>query len=192
MLKTHIKQSWLRTVLAVFTLLALFGFALSASRKSTIQSREIVKVSPGMATRLLIPAIDVGAPIQYVGVNSDGQMGVPDNNIDVGWYKFGSDLGQKGSAVIAGHFDGKNGETAVFSNLYKLKIGDKLSVRDDKGVLTTFIVRNSHIYDSGYADEVFGSTDGGIHLNLVTCDGVWDGYKKSFSKRLVVFTDLLI
>lgn len=77
----------------------------------------------------------------------------------------------------------------VFFNLYKLKIGDKVYVEDDKGVTVTFIVQGSRIYDSGYAEEVFNSNSG-THLNLITCDGVWDGVKKSFTKRLVVFADI--
>jgi hypothetical protein len=34
-----------------------------------------------------------------------------------------------------------------------------------------------------------GSNDK-AHLNLITCDGVWDVTKKSYSKRLVVFADI--
>jgi len=73
--------------------------------------------------RLKFPSINVDAAIQYVGVTSKGEMGVPSNDNDVGWFEIGSRPGQVGSAVIAGHFDGKNGEAAVFFNLYKLKRG---------------------------------------------------------------------
>lgn len=116
-------------------------------------------------------------------------MEVPDNSVDVGWFKLGPLPGQRGSAVFAGHFDGKNGEIGVFTDLYKLKKGDTVYVTDDKGISTTFVVRESRTYDPGYAEEVFSQNDQ-AHLNLVTCDGVWDGTKKSYSKRLVVFTDI--
>jgi len=33
------------------------------------------------------------------------------------------------------------------------------------------------------------SSDAKAHLNLITCEGVWDKVSKSYSKRLVVFTD---
>jgi hypothetical protein len=52
-----------------------------------------------------------------------------------------------------------------------------------------FVVRESRTYNPGYAEEVFSANDG-AHLNLVTCDGVWDGAKKSYSKRLVIFADI--
>lgn len=139
--------------------------------------------------RLKIPSINVNANIQYVGVNTRGEMEVPKNTVDVGWFKLGSRPGEKGSAVISGHIDGKNGEAGVFNNLHKLKKGDKLFIKDAEGTTITFVVRESRIYNPGYADEVFSSNDR-AHLNLVTCDGVWDGAKKSYSKRLVVFTDI--
>lgn len=116
-------------------------------------------------------------------------MQSPSNANDVGWFKFGARPGELGSTVIAGHFNGKNGETGVFSGLSKLANGDKVIVIDDKGNETTFIVRENRTYDNGYADEVFGLSDK-AYLNLVTCDGVWDAKKKSYSKRLVVFTDI--
>lgn len=134
----------------------------------------------------MIPAINVDAQIQYLGVNSKGEMEVPSNTADVGWFKFGPRPGEKGSAVIAGHFNGKNGEAGVFANLDKLKEGDLVFIKT-----LTFRVYKTQIYDPGYADEVFSKNDD-IYLNLVTCDGTWDGVKKSYNKRLVVFTNLVL
>lgn len=37
--------------------------------------------------------------------------------------------------------------------------------------------------------NVFNSSDGQAHLNLITCEGIWDKASKSYSKRLVIFTD---
>jgi sortase (surface protein transpeptidase) len=74
-----------------------------------------------------MPAINVNAGIQPLDVTPGGEMEVPTKTFDVGWFKFGSHPGEKGSAVIAGHFDGENGEAGVFANLYKLKKRDKFS-----------------------------------------------------------------
>lgn len=49
----------------------------------------------------------------------------------------------------------------------------------------------SRTYNPGHADEVFHQGDDGSHLNLITCDGVWDGVEKSYSKRLVIFADIV-
>jgi LPXTG-site transpeptidase (sortase) family protein len=154
-----------------------------------VLAAEIQNQDRGYPTRLIIPSINVDAQIEYVGVMPSGIMEVPVNTIDVAWFDLGPKPGEKGSAVIAGHFDGVFGENAVFANLNKLKEGDRLYVVDNQGVIIPFVVHGNRIYDPGYADDVFGQDDG-IHLNLVTCDGVWDGVKKSFSKRLVVFTSI--
>jgi LPXTG-site transpeptidase (sortase) family protein len=133
--------------------------------------------------------INVNAGIQRVGLTPKREMEVPTNTTDVGWFMLGPRPGEVGSAVIAGHFDGANNKVGVFTDLYKLKVGDKLSVVDDKGTTVTFVVRESRIYSPGLADDVFSSSDS-AHLNLITCDGVWDRSKKSYDQRLVVFADI--
>jgi len=145
---------------------------------------------PGKPTRLTIPAINVDSAVQQVGLTANGAMDVPSNVIDVGWYEFGRNPGDIGSAVIAGHFDGKKGERGVFTNLDKLKPGNKIFVEDEKGMTITFVVRESRKYDPAEnAADVFSSSDGRAHLNLITCDGVWDEAQNSYSNRLIVFTD---
>lgn len=174
----------------VFSLVFLFYSTQSTHKKAVPQSNVVSKVSLGSPVRLVIPVINVDANIQHIGVTPKGEMEVPNNTTDGGWFKLGPRPGEKGSAVIGGHFNGKNGEKGVFANLYKLKVGDTLYVKDDKGVTLAFTVREKRMYDPGYADEVF-SGNTGVHLNLITCDGVWDEAKKSYSKRLVVFADIL-
>lgn len=188
-MKASLRRSLLVITFAVFSLSLLFHNQDTTKDKVVSQSQVVSKVSKGAPVRLTIPAIDVNASIQQVGVNPRGEMEVPSNTVDVGWFKLGPRPGEKGSAVISGHIDGKNGEAGVFTNLHKLKAGDKLYIEDDSGTTSAFVVRESRTYDPGYAEEVF-SLNNDVHLNLVTCDGVWDGAKKSYSKRLVVFADI--
>ena len=116
---------------------------------------------------------------------------MPDEGRDVGWFKLGPYPGNSGSAVIDGHFGRwADGKGSVFDNLSKLRRGDRLYFADATGHATTFIVRASRTYDpQADATAVFRSTDGLAHLNLITCDGVWDKATQSYSRRLVVFTD---
>ncbi len=144
----------------------------------------------GLPVRLTIPSIKVDALIEYVGVTSSGAMDVPKGPDNVAWYASGTRPGEKGSAVIDGHYGWKNGIPAVFDNLYKLQKGDKIQSEDEKGVITTFIVRESRSYDpKADALDVFSSTDGKSHLNLITCEGIWSKFSRNYSKRLVVFAD---
>lgn len=190
--KSAIAKRPLLFIASVTLLLLLIFYSIATfypvAKKQALGIKE--QSEEALPVRLIIPTLNVNAAIQSVGVNDKGEMDVPSNTVDVGWFRLGTLPGEKGSAVIGGHLDRENGEAAVFADLYKLKKGDKLYIKDNKGVSTAFIVRESRIYNVGYAEEVF-SSNSGRHLNLVTCDGVWDGEKKSYDKRLVVFTDVL-
>ncbi|MDO8591457.1 MAG: class F sortase, partial [bacterium] len=79
---------------------------------------------------------------------------------------------------------------AVFDNLSKLRSGDKLYIKDQNGATYTFVVRESRDYDpKANTTGIFISNDGKAHLNLITCEGTWNKSQKSYSNRLIVFTD---
>lgn len=153
---------------------------------------EIQVVAPiSLPVRLTVTAIGVDTAIRPAGLASNGNMDISENPDEVAWYQLGTKPGQRGSAVIAGHYGWKDGHGSVFNSLHTLVAGDKVSVYDDKGVVMTFVVRETRKYDpAADATEVFKSTDGGVHLNLITCDGTWVQSKDSYTDRLVVFTDL--
>ncbi len=117
-------------------------------------------------------------------------MGVPALPTDVAWYSLGPKPGQIGSAVLAGHVDWYGGVTGVFADLDTLAPGDTVVILDDYGSEISFVVREVRAYGSGDdATDVFVSTDGVAHLNLVTCTGIWDRDAGQYTKRLVVFSD---
>jgi len=158
--------------------------------QSVESAQSSAQKTSGLPMRLKIPKINVDAAVQYVGLTSDGKMDVPKGPDDVAWYYLGPRPGDKGSSAIAGHFGWKNNTPAVFDNLHKLQKGDKLYIEDEDGVTMTFVVRESKGYDpKTLAAEVFISKDDKAHLNLITCEGIWDKVSKSYSQRLVVFTD---
>lgn len=147
------------------------------------------KPKPGLPVRLVIAGLKVDAQISQLGLTKNGEMDIPLNIMETGWYKYGPHPGDTGTSVIAGHLSGEKGEPGIFKNLEKLQKGDSLSVIDDKGHTISFTVREVRSY--GYNEkpgEVFNS-NGGVHLNLITCAGSWDRTNRSFSKRLVVFSD---
>lgn len=145
----------------------------------------------GLPIRLNIPKLKVDTALEQVGLTPQGAVEAPKNSDNAAWYELGPRPGEIGSAVITGHYGRwKNGQGSVFDNLNELKPGDKLYITDETGTTTAFVVRGSRSYDpEADALEVFISTDGKPHLNLVTCEGVWDKVLKSYPKRLVVFAD---
>jgi LPXTG-site transpeptidase (sortase) family protein len=164
------------------------SLAFIAEKTNTPQIQE--KISFGLPTRLKIPSINVDAIIDQVGLTPDGAMDVPKTPTNTAWFNLGPRPGEIGSSVIDGHFGWGKGLAAVFDNLSKLRQGDKIYTEDDKGLINTFIVKESKSYDSqAVATEVFKSNDNKAHLNLITCEGVWNKAEKNYSKRLVIFTD---
>ncbi len=141
--------------------------------------------------RLVIPKIKVNAAIQKVGVDKTGKMGIPSNFVDVAWYQHGPQPGERGSAVIAGHLDTAKDANAVFINLNTLKKGDDIYVEDKNKTKIHFKVTAIEVYDEATApvEKIFNQTGEGSRLNLITCDGVWNPKTKSYSERLVVYSE---
>jgi len=201
-------RSLLAPACYIFAVLVLFqfvsvqlalGFYQNASQQVPVPpdpvalqktSQTVTKAAIGLPVRLKIPSLRVNAAIRYVGLMPDGSMGVPKLPRDTAWYMMGPRPGERGSAVIAGHVNWWYGAKGVFERLSALKPGDLIVVQDDKGTNISFVVSSTHAYgQKDDATNVFYSTDGKSHLNLVTCSGVWDKASKAYSKRLVVFAD---
>jgi LPXTG-site transpeptidase (sortase) family protein len=150
----------------------------------------VPKVTYGLPVRLIIPKIGVSAVVEKVGLTSERDMASPSRADTVGWYKFGPRPGNKGSAVIDGHSGYADNREAVFDDLPKLKVGDKLLVKDATGKRLVFVVQRKVLYGrDASAAEVFGTTRK-RRLNLITCTGAYDVAAGTHSKRLVVFAEL--
>ncbi len=158
------------------------------TNKNTISP---VQIHAGVPVRLKIPKIRVDAALESVGLTPQGAVDVPKGPVNAAWYKSSPRPGEKGSSVITGHFGiWKGGIPTVFNRLSELKKGDKIFVKDDNGITMTFIVRESRSFKpNADAAVVFGLADGMSHLNLITCEGIWNKISKSYPKRLVVFAD---
>ncbi len=144
----------------------------------------------GIPARLTIPRINVDAAIEQVGLTNQGAMEVPKGPSTVAWYNLGPRPGEKGNAVIDGHFGWKNGIPAVFDELHRLQKGNKIYVKDEQGATSTFIVRELRRYgQNDRAGSVFTASDKQAHLVLITCEGIWNKSRKSYSDRIAVFAD---
>ena len=148
-------------------------------------------VISGLPVRLMIPKIKVDAAFETVGLTAQGAVGVPKNPVNVAWFNVWPRPGDIGSAIITGHYGPwKNGAKSVFNNLNKLRVGDKLYIENDRGEILTFVVREIKSFgEKNDVPEIFSSADNGSHLNIITCEGIWNSKTKSYSKRLVIFAD---
>jgi LPXTG-site transpeptidase (sortase) family protein len=144
----------------------------------------------GLPVRLRIPAIDVDAPIEHVGLKDNNEMDVPKIARDVAWFKYGPLPGQVGNAVINGHLDQATSK-AVFFKLRQLIVGDEMVVTYSNGDEYVFVVDEKSRY--GVESSPMGLITGPTNerrMNLITCDGAWDRGAANYSQRLVIFTHL--
>lgn len=148
----------------------------------------------GRPQRLEIPAIQVDADIEQVGLTSQGAMDVPKAWMNAAWYQLGVRPGEPGNAVIAGHLDSSTGGPAVFWDLNLLQPGDLVHVTYENGDRLTFAVEGSQVYqhdaDTQVIESIFGPGQT-ADLNLITCMGDWDYGSATYAERLVVFTRLV-
>ncbi len=191
------------TIIVGFTLLLClnFNFVFNLLSQKSVHadlSTQVVPRIQGVQTgkafpsRINIPSIGVDAVIESVGLTSGGAVDTPKGADNAAWFNLSPEPGENGSSVIDGHFGYKNNRPAVFDSLHKLQKGNKIYIEDSNGVVTTFIVRKLESYDKDETvSSIFKSTDGGSHLNLITCTGDWNPVAHSHSERLVVFTDLM-
>ncbi|MBI5422296.1 S-layer homology domain-containing protein [Candidatus Peregrinibacteria bacterium] len=144
----------------------------------------------GLPVRLKIPVIHVDSAIEYVGLTPEGAVGIPIDPDNAAWYDLSPRPGDLGSAVITGHVNWFYGAKGVFENLSKVKPGDRILVQDIQGNAISFAIREIRNFDAAaVATDVFSSNDGKAHLNLITCEGVWDKRAQQYTQRLVVFAE---
>ncbi len=194
------RAAW-STLLLAFCLGLLACSSQSASIAPAVapagMSPAITSTIPAVAprpVRLLIPAIQVNAPIEAVGIDASGNLATPTRSpwLDTGWYSGGPLPGARGSAVIDGHLDRPGGSPAVFWFLRQLHAGDIVTVEESDGQTLRFRVTDVEYYQPQNAplQQIFGNTSG-QYLNLITCAGDWVPTQKQTTLRLVVYTKLL-
>lgn len=137
-------------------------------------------------TRLRIGRLDVDAPVVEVGLTADGDLEVPDDVREVGWYGLGPAPGEPGSAVIAGHVDGRGQGPGALWDLRRLEPGDRFEL--DQGGETTrweVVARRTYDKDELPIAELF-TAEGPARLALITCGGAFDATSGSYADNVVV------
>jgi LPXTG-site transpeptidase (sortase) family protein len=192
-------------VLAIIALfLALRGFggddaddqseAGPAAVSTTVPSLSEAVPVDGVATpsqaplaRLVIPRIDVDAPISVKNLGPDGGMDAPDGPEDVAWYQFTNRPGEGSNAVFSAHVDYRNYGPAVFAHLEDLKKGDAVEVHLADGTVYRYqvVVTVSYPAETAPSEDIVGPTSREV-ITLITCAGTFDQASRQYSHRLVV------
>jgi sortase A len=112
-----------------------------------------VDLAGNIPTRLVIPAIQLDAPIETVGwhvIDGVSQWDVPDH-FAAGWMMTSATLGKAGNTAFTGHHN-INGE--VFRNLVKLKPGDRITVYSNNLTFYYEITTRKILPERGQPDDV--------------------------------------
>jgi LPXTG-site transpeptidase (sortase) family protein len=177
----------------VFTNTAVKAFVYDPSEsEQSIYDPTFETNSDSLPKHIYIPAIGLSANVQHVGLGKSGNMAVPNGYQDVGWYRYGTLPGKRGSAVMDGHVDNGFGLAGVFKHLQELKVGDQIFYTAEDGTQLTFIVEEVQRYPINDVplSKVFNRADE-ARLNLITCAGSWVESQLSYNERIVVYSRLL-
>lgn len=140
--------------------------------------------------RIAIPKLGVNAGVLALGTNAKGEMSAPSTLYQTSWYNKGAKPGQKGTAVIAGHYGAPN-QVGVFRNLPQLKAGDTVNVTAGDKTYTYQVYKVATLsQNNADLQEIFNKRDGS-YLNLITCFGAWNAATFSYNQRTVVYTKLV-
>jgi len=136
---------------------------------------------------LLIPSINVDAPVSAKGVDGEGVMEAPNGPWDVVWYNFSARPGFGGNAVFSGHVDYRNVGPAVFYNIKDLNPGDLVEVRLADGTVYQYRVTAKWQFpaDNAPVEQIVGPTPK-ESVTLITCIGTFSRATGQYDQRLVV------
>lgn len=156
-----------------------------------LQQQRQQSIQGMVPARVAIPSIGVDAAIEATGILENGEMGVPEDINQVGWFEPGFKVGAKGHAVLAGHVDSLTGP-AIFYHLKKVEAGEKVIVTDKDGREMVYEIQEKTSYptDEAPIEEIFGPSDGRM-INLITCTGTFNRDTGSHEERLVVTAKLI-
>lgn len=148
-------------------------------------------VSPHLPRYLSIRSLGIyNSRVEQSGIDANGEMSVPYNTWNTGWY-INSDLPGKigGTAVIDGHSgDGH----CIFNNLPRIQPGAEIIVEmgDEKTkytyVVTSIVTKKIGEEANNYMETALARKPGVAQLTLITCTGDWWQQSRTYSHRLFV------
>jgi hypothetical protein len=142
-----------------------------------------------LPARLRIPAIDLDAAIDAVGVEAaTGDFAVPPSVDRVGWYRYGPGFSaDAGSIVIAGHVDSAAEGRGAFFRLGSLDAGDTVTLTGAGGKAREFeVVARERYRKTAIPLQRYFARDGAVRLTLITCGGPFDPKTRHYRDNVVV------
>jgi sortase (surface protein transpeptidase) len=137
-----------------------------------------------------VPKLGVRSRLIDLGLEDNGEMEVPEDPADAGWFSGGPTPGALGPAVIAGHVTW-NGAPGVFYRLGTMRRGDRVTVTREDGQTAVFTVSRVERFPKSRfpSGAVYGRIDH-AGLRLITCGGTYDAARRTYLDNVIVFAKL--
>ena len=157
------------------------------TRDARIGSRATAGTEPEvLPVRVVVERLGVDAEVVPVGVQPSGEMEVPADLDQAGWYRFGPAPGEDGSAVLAGHVDG-DGRLGQLRALRDAVPGDRVVVTGSDGSTAELEVVSREQEPKASAPlQRWFATDGTSRVVLLTCGGAFDRAQGSYADNVAV------
>ncbi len=138
--------------------------------------------------RLVVATAALNMAVKSVGVGADGQMALPADPTDIGWYRFGPGPADRaGSVVLGGHLDSREFGVGPLSRLRKVRPGDLIEITmTDRSVAGYRVTTVKNIPKQKLAVDDLFDREGSRRLRIVTCGGPYDADAGGYRDNLVV------
>jgi len=142
---------------------------------------------PAMPSTLGIARIGVRMTILPTGVAADGQMALPPDPAEVGWYRYGPRPGDgAGSTVLAAHIDSAQYGIGPLARLGELAPGDVITVQSGRSSQRYVVSSTRHLKKSSLDLASIFARAGPPRLHLITCGGDYDRQSRHYEQNVIV------
>lgn len=141
--------------------------------------------------RLVIPSVDISMPVTATGVTADGQMELPPDPREVGWYRFGALPGDsRGSAVLGGHVDSVRYGVGPLEGLAQVRAGARVTVTSAEGERMRYRVTSvERIAKAALPVDTLFDPTVRHRLVIVTCGGRYLPDAGGYEDNIVVIAE---
>lgn len=163
---------------------------LSEEEPTEVQIREYW-VAPERPRYLTIEKLGIyNSRVRAVSINSNGELGTPNNIFDVGWYESSGLPGSGRTLLIDGHNGGPHVH-GVFKNLPDLVEGDIVWIERGDTMLFKYVVvenveKSLDEANTYMATAMKSPEPGRESLTLISCTGEWSSQRNTYLSRQFV------
>jgi hypothetical protein len=140
--------------------------------------------------RLVVPSLEIDAPLVPETVDGDGALGLPEDPARLAWWRGVRAGVGAGSVLVAGHLDMSGYGWGPLARLVDLRPGDRAVLTGAGGVDATYVLRGvTTVHKRSLREAGFFGADGPERLVLVTCGGEYDPDLRSWDSNVIAVLD---